>query len=269
MELGEDQPSELYPLGVSSGVVEIGLRDSPFSPFPLPTPPPPMEATDLMNLPSILSLICPLLGGRGKVITTEFSVELHHGGYFTKPPNRVYKGGKVNYFQYFDPTRVRFFDFQKLYLSLGHEALQVLGPNGEIIKGPQIPQIEAQIELDEEGINGPEMEEDEWGNETENEEKNGGDKEMNDSDDGDSTDLDWMNDGLEGSEDEDIFGYVDKDVGVESNVGVDTNVGIEPYASGSNEWFSDRDFEMHTLYGSSDEEKMDDRLQNLKRVWIW
>ncbi|KAL7168828.1 hypothetical protein ACSBR2_033956 [Camellia fascicularis] len=58
-----------------------------------------------------------------------------------------------------------------LYVEKGHEALQVLGPNGEVIKGPQISQIEAQIELDEEWINGPEMEEDEWGNETEMEEK--------------------------------------------------------------------------------------------------
>ncbi|GMP74897.1 hypothetical protein CsSME_00032162 [Camellia sinensis var. sinensis] len=78
-------------------------------------------------------------------MTTKFSVELHHGGYFTKPPYRVYKGEKVNYFQYSDPDRVGFFDFQKLYLSLekGHETFQVLGPNGEVIKRPQIPQIEA------------------------------------------------------------------------------------------------------------------------------
>ncbi|KAF5945390.1 hypothetical protein HYC85_015618 [Camellia sinensis] len=37
-------------------------------------------------------------------------------------------------------------------------ALQVLDPNEKVIKGPQIPQIETQIELDEEGINEPEME---------------------------------------------------------------------------------------------------------------
>ncbi|KAL7168829.1 hypothetical protein ACSBR2_033957 [Camellia fascicularis] len=74
-----------------------------------------------------------------------------------------------------------------------------------------------------------------------------------------------MNDGLEGSEDEDIFAYGDKNVRVESNVGVETNLGVEsnvenePNASSSNEWYSNQDFEMHTLYGSSDEEEIDDR----------
>ncbi|XP_028103349.1 uncharacterized protein LOC114302516 [Camellia sinensis] len=98
-----------------------------------------------------------------------------------------------------------------------------------------------------------------------NRRKRGGDKEMNDFDCGDSTDPKWMNDGLEGSEDEDIFAYVDKDVGVETNMDVETNLGVEsnvenePNASRSNEWCSDQYFEMHTLYGSSDEEKFDDR----------
>lgn len=109
--------------------------------------------------------------------------------------------------------------------------------------------------LDEEGINRPEMEEDEWGNGTEIEEEERGDKEMNDCDGGDSTNPD----GLEGSEAEDIFAYVDKNVGGKSNVGVETNVGNKPNASGFNEWYSDQDFEMHILYGSSDQEEMDDR----------
>ncbi|KAL7249607.1 hypothetical protein ACSBR1_011739 [Camellia fascicularis] len=82
---------------------------------------------------------------------------------------------------------------------------------------------------------------------------------MNDCDGGDNTYLEWMNDGLVGSEDEDIFAYIDKDVGVESNVAVETNIGNELNASGSNKWYSDQDFEIHTLYGSSDEEEMDDR----------
>ena len=82
---------------------------------------------------------------------------------------------------------------------------------------------------------------------------------MTDCDGGDSADPKWMNDKLDSSEDEDIFAYVDKDVRVESNMSVETNVKNEPNASGSNEWYSDQDFEMHTLYGSSDEKEMDDR----------
>ncbi|KAL7170972.1 hypothetical protein ACSBR2_035765 [Camellia fascicularis] len=88
---------------------------------------------------------------------------------------------------------------------------------------------------------------------------------MNYFDGGHSTDPEWINDGLGGSEDEDIFAYVDKDVGVESNVGVETNLGVEsnvgnePNDRGSNQWYSDQDFEMHTLYGSSDDKEMFDR----------
>ncbi|GMP82145.1 hypothetical protein CsSME_00036594 [Camellia sinensis var. sinensis] len=103
------------------------------------------------------------------------------------------------------------------------------------------------------------------------EEEEGGDKEMNDCDGSDNTDLEWMNDGLEGSEDEDIFAYVDKDVEVESNVGVETNLGVEsnvekePNALGSNEWYSYQDFAIHTLYGSSNEEEMDDRFAEFNK----
>ncbi|GMP69517.1 hypothetical protein CsSME_00028745 [Camellia sinensis var. sinensis] len=93
------------------------------------------------------------------------------------------------------------------------------------------------------------------------EDEEGSDSEMDDCDGSHSIDPDWINDGLDGSEYGNIFAYYDKDVGVESNVGVEATLGVESNIRdesngvGSNEWYSDQDYDKHTLYGSLEDQE--------------
>ena len=50
----------------------------------------------------------------------EVTIEFHHGGYFTDPPNSVYIGGMVHEVREFDIDKTSFFEFRDCMIELGY-----------------------------------------------------------------------------------------------------------------------------------------------------
>ena len=57
-----------------------------------------------------------------QMLFDEVTIQFHHGGYFTNPPNSVYIGGVVDEIVDFDINKASFFEFRDYVIELGYPA---------------------------------------------------------------------------------------------------------------------------------------------------